>query len=230
MKRILALLAIILAAVPGFAQQEGWLGLSIADQKDRGVLVTNVEANSPAEKAGIRSNDIILQFNKQDVAGVLQLTRMVRETPVGRNVEVKVLRDNREQAFQVTTEQAPSGFANFRIKTPDFTVFNDRFVRDFPQFQINTSVNQAGVRVDSLTPQLREFFGVKGNDGVLVASVDTGSDAERAGLKAGDVILAVDAASISNPNDFSREMRTKAGTATLRVVRDKQERELRLQR
>src|SRR5262245_25458635 len=97
MKPILALIAALIVTIPAFAQDSGWIGVSIADQPDRGVLVRSVESNSPAERAGLKTNDVILQYNKQDVLGVLQLKRLVSETPVGRNVDITFRRDNREQ-------------------------------------------------------------------------------------------------------------------------------------
>src|SRR5262245_17010246 len=90
MKVAFILLVTIMTVSPAFAQESGWIGASIADQTDRGVLVRSVEANSPAEKAGIRANDVILQYNKQEVVGALQLTRLVSETPAGRTVDVTV--------------------------------------------------------------------------------------------------------------------------------------------
>jgi S1-C subfamily serine protease len=81
-----------------------------------------------------------------------------------------------------------------------------------------------------MTPQLREFFGVKEGEGVLVASVDGGSAAAKAGLKAGDVITAVDAAAVSTPSDFNREVRSRTTAFTLEVVRDKQQREIKVER
>jgi S1-C subfamily serine protease len=80
-----------------------------------------------------------------------------------------------------------------------------------------------------MTDQLRNFFGVSGNSGVLVSSVDAGSSAEKAGLKPGDVIIAIDGRSVRNPGDFSREMRSENGKVTLKIVRDKQERDLKLE-
>ena len=80
MKPIVAAMAILVMAIPTLAQESGWIGISIAEQPDRGVLVRSVEANSPAEKAGLKANDVIVQFNKQEVVGVLQLTRLVNET------------------------------------------------------------------------------------------------------------------------------------------------------
>ena len=80
MKGLLAVIAAVVMSLPALAQDSGWIGVSVAEQSDRGALVRNVEANSPAERAGIRANDVIVQFNKQEVVGVLQLTRLVSDT------------------------------------------------------------------------------------------------------------------------------------------------------
>ena len=235
MKGISLLIAIVLAALPAVAQEAGWIGVSIEDRKDGGAVVRRVEPNSPAEKAGLKEGDAIVQFNKQDVIGVQQLTRLVRETPVGRTVEIKVRRDNRDQTFQVTTEgtrQADrSGY--FELNVPGVHILADRadrLLRDMPRVQVNTTYVQSGVRVEPLTDQLRDFFGVYSNSGVLVSSVDSGSDAEKAGLKAGDVITAIDGKNIRTPSDFSRELRNGGSKTILKVFRDKKEREITLER
>jgi serine protease Do len=219
-------------AVPAFAQQSGWIGVSIADQSDRGVLIRSVEPNSPAERAGLRANDVIVEYNKQDVVGVLQLTRLVSETPVGRTVDITVRRDNREQTFKVTSERAPFGIGPIHIQPPDVSAIRSRVERTIQPFNLlsSASVTQAGIRADSLTPQLREFFGVKNGEGVLVATVDENSAAAKAGLTAGDVITAVDGRMISSPSEFSREMRSRPASFALKVIRNKQEREIKIEK
>ena len=87
------------------------------------------------------------------------------------------------------------------------------------------SISQYGIRV----AQLREFFGVKADEGVLVASVAADSAAARAGLKAGEVITAVDGKRVSTPQDFIRQMRSAGPSVTLTIIRDKQEREMKLE-
>src|SRR5438105_4536637 len=105
----------LVAAIPVLAQDAGWIGVSIEDQKDRGAIIRRVEPNSPAEKAGLKEGDVILEFNKEEIIGVQQLTRLVRETPVGRAVDVKVRRDNRDQTLKITAERA-SGFGPGRFE------------------------------------------------------------------------------------------------------------------
>lgn len=230
MKIILAAAAMFLAlALPVgvLAQEAGWIGISIEDQKDNGAVIRDVQPNSPAAKAGLRTGDVIVAFNKESVAGVQQLIRLVRETPVGRTVEVKVRRDNRDETFQVTTEAMPGGLGGIRF--PDAGTIRggvDRILRQIPRVRINTTYVQSGIQVEEMTDQLRDYFGVYSNNGVLVTSVDQGSAAEKAGLKAGDVIVSIEGTNIRTPSDFSREMRRSASRMALKIVRDKQERDL----
>src|SRR5205085_2697952 len=129
MKELLCIVTLLVAAIPVQAQESGWIGIRVEDGKDRGVVVRSVEPNSPAAKAGLKDGDVILQFNKEDIAGALQFTRLVRETPVGRKVEIKVQRDNGDQTLQVTTERLPflDGFRGFDVQLPRIRV------RDLPQ-------------------------------------------------------------------------------------------------
>jgi serine protease Do len=218
------LAAIVCAAVPALAQQAGWIGVSIEEQKDGGALVHGVEPNSPAAKAGLKEGDVIIQYNKEDVIGVQQLTRLVRETPVGRTVDVKIRRDNREQTLQVTTEgmRLAQRLGGFDFNLPGIQIQ--------PKVQINMTYSQSGIRVEQLTDQLRDFFGVFSNSGVLVSSVDQGSAAEKAGVKAGDVVTSIDGKSIRTTSDFNREMRAGGARTVLKVFRDKQEREITVQK
>ena len=219
---------VFLAAIPLLAQQAGWLGVSVDDQTNAGPIVRSIEHNSPAEKAGLKEGDVIVQYNKEPVMGVQQLTRLIRETPVGRTVEMKVRRNNSEQTLHGTTEAARFDFPNIQIDGPKVNLLMDQVRRNVPRVEVNTTFVQSGIRVEQMTDQLREFFGAASNSGVLVASVEAGSAAEKAGLKSGDVIVAIDAANIRTPAEFSREMRAANGKVTLKIVRDKQQREIKL--
>src|SRR4030095_1836876 len=139
--------AMLFMALPALAQGTGWIGLSIEDQKENGAIISRVQPNSPAEKAGLKEGDIILEFNKESVVGAQQLTRLVRETPVGRTVSVRVRREGREQTFNVTTERA-SGVRSgrFELSTPNVRIFADGgFATDFPWPQVSTIYVQSGI-------------------------------------------------------------------------------------
>jgi serine protease Do len=232
MRRMLLASVIVLAAIPALAQDPGWIGIQIEDQKqDRGAVVRRVEPNSPGEKSGLKEGDVIVEFDKQEVVGVQQLTRLVRETPVGRTVDVKIRRANQEQTLKITMDRGAALSLRgdqFQLSMPNVHILADRLGRDFPRVEVNTTFVQSGMRVQQLTDQLRDFFGVSGDGGVLVSSVDSGSAAEKAGVKAGDVITAIDGRNIRTPADFGREMRADS-KPMLKVFRDKKERELRIE-
>ncbi len=225
-KSILLALTFALVTISAMAQDAGWIGVVVEDQRDSGAVIRRLDRNGPAERAGLKEGDVITGFNKQDVMGVLQLTRLVRETPPGHTVEVKVRRDNQDQTFQVTTMRAAGGGRLWPLDIPDSAILRDRINRELPRVQVTTSYSQSGIRVEQLTDQLRDFFGVYGNEGVLVASVDPDSAAGKAGVKAGDVITTIGGKRVGTPAEFSREMRAAGSRPVLRIIRDKQEREI----
>jgi serine protease Do len=222
MRQLLCISILLGTAISGQAQDLGWIGVRVEDARDRGVVVRRVEPNSPAAKAGLKEGDLIIQFNNEALAGVVQFTRLVRETPPGRTIELSIQRENSSQMLQVTVEKLPffSGLPGLDLQLPRIRA------GDFPQVQVNTTFVQSGIRVQGLTDQLRDFFGVVANAGVLVTSVDSGSAADKAGLKAGDVIVSVDGKAIRSPADFSREMRATGSKTSLAVMRAKQEQEI----
>jgi S1-C subfamily serine protease len=131
----------------------------------------------------------------------------------------------------VTTEASgfPDTLAGIDLSVkPNVRVLLEQTMRNVPRVEVTTSLMQGGIRVDQLTDQLRDFFGVPGNNGVLVSYVESGSAAEKAGLKAGDVITEVNGRAIRTPGDFSRESRTAGGKGTLKIMREKQERTINL--
>ena len=143
---------------------------------------------------------------------------------------MKIRRDNREQTLTVKVDSMTAarafGSSNvFRGTAPAIDLRNrlDNFRINIPRIQMTMSYTRAGIRVDDMTPQLRTFFGVNSNDGVLVASVDQSSAADKAGLRAGDVIIAVDNQRVRTPAEFDREMRSGSGKVSLRMVREKKE-------
>lgn len=194
-----------------------------------GVYVEDVRPESPAARAGFKTSDVITEFDGERVRSLRQFTRLVRETPPGRQVKATVMRDGRRTELSVTPERAGGEFSfdgdalrnqidAFTARIPDF---NFDFNFDFDQF--GTSRGRLGVTVQELTPDLAAYFGAK--NGVLVASVASDSPASRAGLKAGDVIASVNGRTISSRTDLLRELRAVQGPAdvTLGIVRDKKE-------
>ena len=229
--------------VPGYFYAGGrsYLGVDIRDvttdrltalklKEERGVEITMVDADAPAGKAGLREHDVILSFNGTAIESEEQIRRLIREVPPGRTVALAISRDGAPMKIDVqladhgtVVAQAFPRIVGPAPKPPDFP----RNSMDFP-FQIQTYSSVLGVQTESLTRQLGDFFGVKDGEGVLVRSVEKGSAADKAGLKAGDVIVKADNEKLTDRSDLSHILRKHrtAGKMTLVVMREKHEQTL----
>jgi len=228
-----------------------YLGVGVADitaerakalnlKEERGAEITSVDDGSPAARAGIKEGDVVLEYDGTAVQGIEQLTRLVHETPVGRQVRISVWRNGAAQTLTANIEarkslQSPAMPRSLGVhRDGDFLVFPDfgggqsSFVMppiEIPRFQMTSQNPVLGIEGESLTSQqqLAEFFGVK--DGVLVKSVVKNSAAEKAGIKAGDVVVKLDDSSVATPQDITRALRALGSkkTLTVTVVRNKKE-------
>jgi serine protease Do len=183
---------------------------------ETGIEVTRVGMDSPADKAGLKVGDVLLQYNGARVEGMEQLSRMVRETPVGRDVKLEIFRNGATQTMTARIAQHPG---------PQGFPFPDGFgpgLPDGPRIFQGWRSPMLGVEAESLNGELAQYFGV--TQGVLVRSVAKGSAAERAGIKAGDVILRVEDNRIATPADISGRLRTLGGKAVpVGLMRDHKE-------
>jgi len=201
----------------------------------RGVEITQVEENSPAAKAGIKEGDVVLEYNGQPVEGGEQLSRFVRETPIGRQVKVGVWRNGSMQTLSAAVEahkgsmiiaNGGNGFVVPEIRMPEqLETMRIPNMDNMPGFNIVTNSPMLGIVGESLgsEEQLAEFFGVR--DGVLVKSVNRNSAAEKAGIKAGDVIVKVDEDKVNSSREITNALRSARSkkTVTVIVVRAKKE-------
>jgi len=198
-------------------------------KEERGVEVTMVDQDAPAGKAGIKEHDVILDFNGTPVESEEQLRRMIRETPVGRTVTLGISRDGNPMKLKVQLAQHDKVVAGNHIEIPPIPPvpdmdFSNRI--DVPNVMVMRNLSPTlGVQTENLGQQLGDFFGVKGGEGVLVRSVEKGSPADKAGVKAGDVIVRVGDEKLSDRGDLSRVMRKhrEGGKLNLGIVRDKRE-------
>ena len=198
-----------------------------------GVLVQEVREGSPASRAGLRNGDIVVEFDGERVRGMQHFTRLVRETPAGRAVKSTIIRAGARRDLQITPE---AGNELTRV-LPDVQQLERRLralpeprnrqrlpddLDPTPDLQV-TPRGQIGIMVAPLTDQLATYFGVK--QGVLVSTVTNGSAAAQAGMKAGDVITAVNGRQVQNVGDVTRAVRSaKPGSALdMRVLRDMKE-------
>jgi serine protease Do len=173
----------------------GWLGVSVQPltaelarsfgaRDEAGVLVADVVDGSPAEKGGLRSGDIIVDFNGKKVAAPSDLQRAVGLTAPGSRARVTVLRDRGERSVEITIGEAP-----------------DEREAGAPA---GTARSLLGLQVQPLTPDAARQLGVRGAEGAAVAAVEDGSPAAAAGVRPGDVIREVNRQRVRSVGDFER--------------------------
>ncbi|HET9533051.1 MAG TPA: PDZ domain-containing protein [Blastocatellia bacterium] len=211
-------------------------------REERGAVVMKIVEGGPADKAGVKENDVIVSFNGRRVDSVRELQRLLSETPAGRTVSVEIVRGGNLQTFSATLSKRtselfllrPDGSLDshkwglfdrhleqqFKKGLPDFGTFNFSFPRSFGTFR----GTRLGVTVETLGDQLAEYFGVKGRQGLLVTEVIENTPASRAGLKAGDVIVAVDNTPVESLNTLVKALDNKdEGPINLSIVRNRAE-------
>ena len=237
-----------------------------------GVAIVEVTKDSAAEKAGVKANDVIVQFDGENVRSTQQLTRLVHETVPGRTVKMAVLRDGKRVEFEVTPAVPPAPvdvlinrdeirrnverdmqalqdqlreyryerrapapgqppgplppeiLERYRLRAlpheTDETLrrFSEELPRSLDRL-LSPGRARLGVSVQELTPDLAAYFSV--NAGVLVSRVDAERPAAKAGLKAGDVITAIDGKPVKSTAELVEQLAGKQGEVTISVTRDK---------
>ena len=205
----------------------------------RGVGVTRIVKDSPAEKAGLRQDDVILRVDGENITSVRKLNRIVSELAPDQSVKITVSRNGSEQDITATIGKRSANFFTKDLlgKQPKVWKWEGNEPREwkfegpllnkgFPNngdltFMLGNS-RRIGVSTMELTKQLADYFGITGGKGVLVTAVTEDGPAAKAGVRAGDVITAVDGEAIDSPGDVTRVInRKKEGDVTLTVVRNK---------
>ena len=192
----------------------GWIGVTIQSvtpglaqsfglKEAKGALVGDVLKGGPAEKGGVKTGDIIVSFDGKDVKTSNDLPRIVAETPVGKTVDVKIIRDSKEVHLSIRVEELTEQKIAAQSSVP---------------------VQSFGMKVDSISPQLRQQFGIGEKSGVVVVSVDQGSLAEQAGIQPGDVIKQVNRKNVSNLAEFNEALgkQSKGRPLLLQLKRGKE--------
>ncbi|MDQ2976480.1 MAG: PDZ domain-containing protein [Acidobacteriota bacterium] len=221
----------------------------------RGVGITQVVKDSPAEKAGLRKDDVIMRFEGDSVTSVRKLTRLVSEVAPDQTARLSISRGGTEQEVSVTMgkrDQATNTFHRFPgfegleglqgleglkglqgpegfhgVLPPGAKIWKWEGTGPDGQGLVFAfgGGRRIGVSTTQLTKQLADYFGIADGKGVLVTSVADDSPAAKAGIKAGDVITAIDGEKVEGAGDLSRAInKKKDGEVTLTVIHNKNQR------
>ncbi|MDX1512855.1 MAG: DegQ family serine endoprotease [Gammaproteobacteria bacterium] len=200
--------------------ERGWLGVQIQAVTDeiaeslemddaRGALVAGVEPGAPADAAGVRTGDVILEFDGSVVERMRDLPRMVAATKADESVSIRVLRDGKEKTMNVRIGNMPEvqALAAGRSETnpPD------------------TGTGKLGLALAPLTPETRQRLRIPDRDeGVVIAEVERGSPAAREGLRPGDLIKRVGSRKVSSPKDVAEAVKHYAGRKAVLLLISRQ--------
>jgi len=223
--------------------EPGWLGVYTQELTDdlrealgvqaNGVLVNQVIDDSPADRSGLHKGDIILSLNDRAVESSDAFTEMIRARKAGDTVAIRVLRDGNRQTLSVKlgarSEWSDDGddddgdddARSFRVVIPDEREFR-RMARDLGEhggFEFTLGRGRLGVRIQDMNRDLGEYFKVPDGKGALVLEVVEGSAAEKAGFRAGDVVVKVGDDVVNDSDDLTREVREREGKVPIVVLR-----------
>src|SRR6266849_5326540 len=224
----------------------GWLGVEtheVTTEKakelklpaERGVVLGKIVPDSPAAKAGLKENDVVTEINGQRVEGAAQFRRMIHEIPAGRSIQLTVWRDGRMQTISATLGKSQERHHTMKMVTPTPGTFAFRMpeIPEIPSMEWSGNMlfgggqPRLGIDAEDLSGQLGAFFGAPEGEGILVRDVNSGSPAEKAGVKAGDVITSLNGERIRTIGELREKLSAKRDekdrTVKLGVLRNKSE-------
>jgi len=170
---------------------------SLGSKQARGALIADVIKGGPAERAGLKHGDIIVEFDGKEIKDSSDLPIQVARIAPGMSVRVKVLRDGKEMTLPLTVAEMKESEIIAATHEGDF-----------------------GLTLQPVTPQLAENFGLERAEGLVITAVKRGSAAEEAGLRSGDVITEINRQPVKNLADYNRELtRSDKAKSALLLVR-----------
>jgi serine protease Do len=186
-----------------------------------GIEVTLVSAGSPADLAGMKAGDVIDVYNGQKVDSIEHFSRLVRETPGGKPVKIQIVRNGTPQVLTAKIETISAAERPGPITAPRSSLPQaDR--QDVPRSLMTWRSPVLGVEAEPLFGQLAGYFGV--TEGVLVRTVTPGSPAEKADMKAGDVITRINKSPVTTPAEIAARLRTVTSPAVaVTTMRERKE-------
>jgi len=212
-----------------------WLGVYIQDvdsdmaqakglKSTDGILVDDVVDDSPAEKGGIESGDIIIKFKGKKTKNEKALRKAIESSKPGEEVEIIVLRDGKDKKLTIKIGEAEKRSYSYNWN------FDDNELKMFGNSCMKSNAG-LGILIDDLSEQLGDYFGVNNGEGVLINEVLEDSPAEKSGLKAGDVIIKVDDDKIKSIDDLREIISEKDDGDKIKVVvkRNKKEKDFKIE-
>jgi serine protease Do len=170
---------------------------SLGLKQQQGALVADVMRGSPAERAGIKTGDIITAFNSKEVKDSAELPTLVARVAPGTSASIKVLRDGKERTLPITVGE---------MKDTEVAATGEE--------------GGLGLAVQPVTPELAQSLGLDRAEGLVITEVKPGSAADDAGLREGDMITQINRRPVKNLADYNREMaQSKKGQSVLLLVR-----------
>jgi serine protease Do len=187
----------------------GWMGISVQDVTEdiaknlklsqrSGALISEVFKGDPADQAGLRPGDVILEINEKSIKDTHQLLILIASFHIGDKVRVKVLRDGQEKTFHVTVAER----------------------KERPEIARETSDGKVsfGMTVQDMTPQIARQLGIPQTKGVIVTDIEEGSPADEVGIQPRDIIQQVNKVNIASVKDYQREIAKPAAKNSMLVL------------
>lgn len=216
--------------------ERGWLGVSIAEDREGRVLVTRVEEKSPAELVKLQTGDRILKVDGKDIGTSDQLVSEIRTRRPGQDINLTIEREGRTREIKVKLGAMPEEEARRELELRFPGLFqrlpglpSRPEIPEFPggeKFEFEFGFEHyryIGVSLEQLNPELSKYFGVGEGRGLLVAKVMPDSPAEKAGIKVGDVIVAADGRRVETLEALTDQIqkKKKGEKISLEIMRDK---------
>lgn len=206
--------------------KRGWIGVKIQtnsretaesmDLKDKqGVIVSAVTEDSPAAKAGVTVGDVILSLGKKEISSSKEFSRLVAESPIGKDISLLIWRNSEIMTINVPVEEMPAAPTINKPTTPEQMQDNDRVLYE------------VGVKVEEITPELLKAFDLSPvTMGLVVTNVEANSDAAAQGVKKGDVVLKIDKKDVMTTEamlNYIKEARQEGNRPVMLMLQDQEQ-------
>jgi len=196
--------------------KRGWLGVYIQAltkefaeaygvEEESGAVISDVIADSPAEKAGLKRGDVILTVNGEKIKNHQEFVSKIRQRIVGDKVSLGIIRDRKKSTVQVTLGEIPGSDDD---STASLSSDGARVLKNL------------GLEVGPVTEEIQKKNDLKNREGIVVQSVEIGSMAQRGGIREGDIILEVNGVRLSGPKDLDKISSRRGGSTVLLVWRE----------